>query len=207
MNLALRQCCNAIPLALFVLVLFAPPTSHAAARQMQARIAKINDGDTITVIDMAQKRHVVQLDGIDAPELGQPYGEAAKKHLERRLVKKNVVIIWNKTTSEGAKLGKVLLNNGDINQLQIRTGSAWATGEISVNFSGNDKARYAAAQNVAKEKSLGLWRAGNAIAPWDWRKQNQAKTAAATALEQATKKPEPPPDNTPVETHMTPKQE
>jgi endonuclease YncB( thermonuclease family) len=210
MNLALRHRFTASQLALLLSALLAVPSAHAAAKQMQARIAKINDGDTITVIDMAQKRHIVQLDGIDAPELGQPYGEASKKHLERRLTRKNVVVIWNKTTGEGAKLGKVLLNNGDINQLQVRTGSAWATGEISVNFSGSDKARYAAAQNVAKEKSLGLWRAGNAVAPWDWRKQNQAKSAAATAAEQEAKgikDDDPPPDNTPVETHVMPQKE
>ncbi len=178
--------------------------SHAApAKQMQARIALVNDGDTITVIDMAQKRHIIQMDGIDAPELEQPYGQASKKHLERRLLKKNVVIIWNKTTAEGVKIGKVLLNNGDINQLQIRTGSAWATGAITVNFSGSDKARYAAAQNLAKEKSMGLWRAGNAIPPWDWRKDHQAKPAAAPAKKDEA----PPPDNTPLETHTMPQKQ
>ncbi len=200
----LRHCFNALSLA--ALVLIATPDSHAApAKQMQARIAAINDGDTLTVIDFSQKRHIIQMDGVDAPELGQPYGEASKKHLERRLFKKNVVIMWNRTTKEGAKLGKVLLNNGDVNQLQIRTGSAWASGEITVNYSGNDKARYAAAQAVAKEKGLGLWRTANPVAPWDWRQQNQAKTAAATAAEQEAKEQAPPPDNTPVETHTTPK--
>lgn len=194
-------------LSLTAVALFAIPDTHAApSKQMQARIATINDGDTITVIDFSQKRHIVQMDGVDAPELGQPYGEASKKHLERRLIKKNVVIMWNRTTKEGAKLGKVLLNNGDVNQLQIRTGSAWATGEITVNYSGNDKARYAGAQAVAKEKGLGLWRAGNAVAPWDWRQQNQAKTAAAAAAEQETKE-QAPADNTPVETHATPKKD
>lgn len=200
----LRHVLTVLPLT--AVALFTIPDTHAApSKQMQARIAAINDGDTITVIDFSQKRHIVQMDGVDAPELGQPYGEASKKHLERRLIKKNVVIMWNRTTKEGAKLGKVLLNNGDVNQLQIRTGSAWATGEITVNHSGNDKARYAAAQTVAKEKGLGLWRAGNAVAPWDWRQQNQAKTAAAAAAEQEAKE-QAPPDNTPVETYATPKQ-
>ncbi len=154
-------------------------SAHAALpeppKQMQVRVIGVNDGDTLTVVDSKQKTYIVQLDGIDAPEAGQPYGEASKKHLERRILKKNVVLMWHKTGKDGALIAKVLLNNGDINQLQLRTGSAWATSTLSVNVSGNDTGRYTSAQAHAKEKSLGLWRDENAIAPWDWRKQHEAK--------------------------------
>lgn len=144
-------------------------------KQLQVRVIGVNDGDTLTVKDSKQQSYTVQLDGIDAPESGQPYGEASKKHLERRILKKNVVLMWHKTSKEGALIAKVLLNNGDINQLQLRTGSAWTTKNISVNTSGSDAGRYASAQAHAKEKNLGLWRDQNAIPPWDWRKQHQVK--------------------------------
>lgn len=144
-------------------------------KQMQVRVIGVIDGDTLSVIDSKQKSYTVQLDGIDAPEAGQPYGEASKKHLERRILKKNVVLMWHKTSKEGALIAKVLLNNGDINQLQLRTGSAWVTKNITVNVNGNDTGRYASAQAHAKEKALGLWRDENAISPWDWRKQHEVK--------------------------------
>ena len=154
-------------------------TAHAVLpeppKQMQVRVIHVNDGDTFSVMDTKQKSYTVQLDGIDAPEPGQPYGEAAKKHLERRILKKNVVLMWHKTSKEGALIAKVLLNNGDINLLQLRTGSAWATKNITVNVGGTDTNRYASAQAHAKEKQLGLWREENAIPPWDWRKQHEVK--------------------------------
>jgi len=153
--------------------------AHAAlpepAKQMQVRVVEVNDGDTLTVMDSKQKTYTVQLDGIDAPEAGQPYGEASKKHLERRILKKNVVLMWHKTGKDGALIAKVLLNNGDINLLQLRTGSAWMTNALTVNISGSDSGRYASAQAHAKEKSLGLWRDDRAMSPWDWRKQHEAK--------------------------------
>lgn len=169
--------------------------THAAPpKQMQARVGDVRDGDTIVVIDPQQKRYVVQMDGVDAPELDQPYGETSKKNLERRLYKKNVVVVWNKTGTDGTLVAKVMVNNGDFNQLQLRTGSAWATGEITVNYSGNDKKKYAAAEAVAKEKQLGLWRNPGAVAPWEWRKKKEAATPAA------------PPADKPVRTDVMPKQ-
>ena len=83
--------------------------------------------------------------------------------------------MWHKTSKEGALIAKVLLNNGDINQLQLRTGSAWTTKNITVNINGNDASRYASAQAHAKDKALGLWRDENAIPPWEWRKQHEMK--------------------------------
>ncbi len=154
-------------------------TAHAVLpeppKQMQVRVIGVNDGDTLTVMDSKQKSYIVHLDGIDAPEIGQPYGEASKKHLERRILKKNVVLMWHKTSKDGALMAKVLLNNGDINLLQLRTGSAWLTKNISVNIGGTDTGRYASAQAHAKEKLLGLWRDENAIQPWDWRTQHETK--------------------------------
>jgi len=144
-------------------------------KQMQVRVIDVNDGDTLTVMDSRQKTYTVQLDGIDAPEAGQPYGEASKKHLARRILKKNVVLLWYKTSKEGALIAKVLWNNGDINQLQLRTGSAWMTNSISVNTTGKDSGRYAIAQGHAKEKGLGLWRDEHAVSTWDWREQHEVK--------------------------------
>lgn len=163
----------------FFLIALGMSTAHAVLpeppKQMQVRVTGIQDGDTLFVMDSKQKSYTVQLDGIDAPESGQPYSEASKKHLERRILKKNVVLMWHKTSKEGALIAKVLFNNGDINLLQLRTGSAWMSKNITVNIGGSDTGRYASAQAHAKEKQLGLWRDENAISPWEWRKQHEAK--------------------------------
>lgn len=145
-------------------------------QQMQARVVNVIDGDTLTVIDSKRKSYVVQMDGVDAPELDQPYGSSSKLHLERRVLRKNVVLLWHKTTTNGTLIAKVTLNNGDINLLQIRTGSAWASGRVTVSNFNPDSGQYASAQADAKKKLLGLWRAEGVISPAEWRKQKEAAT-------------------------------
>jgi len=43
-----------------------------------ARVVGFHDGDTITALTDDMRQIKVRLHGIDAPELGQPFGQAAK---------------------------------------------------------------------------------------------------------------------------------
>ena len=58
-------------------------STSAAADLLEARVVRIADGDTLTVLDGDQVQHRVRLAGIDAPERGQPFGERAKQNLAR----------------------------------------------------------------------------------------------------------------------------
>lgn len=169
-------------IAFFLLALSALGGAQAALpeppKQMQARVVSVQDGDTLTVMDSKRKTFVVQMDGVDAPELDQPYGQSSKLHLERRILRKNVVLLWHKTTANGTLIAKVTMNNGDINLLQVRTGSAWTSGKVTVSNGDPDAGRYASAQANAKAKLLGLWRGESTIAPSEWRKQKAASTEA-----------------------------
>ena len=61
---------------LFILLL--PVSLHATV--LTGRVVGVTDGDTITVlVDNTQLK--IRLTGIDAPEQGQPYGNAAKERL------------------------------------------------------------------------------------------------------------------------------
>ena len=53
---------------------------HAGTHQIEGRIVGVHDGDTITLLDVDNRQHKIRLDGIDAPELGQPFGRASKPH-------------------------------------------------------------------------------------------------------------------------------
>jgi len=50
----------------------------AAAEPITGRVVSVHDGDTITVLTDGRQVKV-RLHGIDAPELGQAYGQAAKR--------------------------------------------------------------------------------------------------------------------------------
>jgi endonuclease YncB( thermonuclease family) len=49
-------------------------------RSFEARVVKIADGDTITVL-LDKTQHKIRLEGIDAPEKGQAYGTKARRAL------------------------------------------------------------------------------------------------------------------------------
>ena len=42
------------------------------------KVVSVHDGDTVRAIDDANVQHKIRLDGIDAPEIGQPYGTKSK---------------------------------------------------------------------------------------------------------------------------------
>jgi len=68
----------AIALALNLLLFFPP---FAIADAIEGTVVKIADGDTITVLDSNKVQHGVRIAGIDAPEIGQPFGNASTKRL------------------------------------------------------------------------------------------------------------------------------
>jgi hypothetical protein len=48
---------------------------------LSGRIVGVADGDTLTVLDAVKTQHKIRLDGIAAPEKGQPFGNRSKQSL------------------------------------------------------------------------------------------------------------------------------
>ncbi len=57
------------------------PRQSSESRKVAGRVVRVADGYTLTILDEAKTQHKVRLDAIDAPELGQPFGQAAKNAL------------------------------------------------------------------------------------------------------------------------------
>ena len=55
--------------------------TSAVADEIDGRVVKVSDGDTITVLDRDHRQIKIRLAGIDAPEKKQAYGERSKQHL------------------------------------------------------------------------------------------------------------------------------
>ena len=74
-----ETCWRASGLAMVaLLVLFCGPTFAAS---IAARVVSIADGDTLTVQFEDKRRVRVRLQGIDAPERGQPYSQVSRRNL------------------------------------------------------------------------------------------------------------------------------
>lgn len=136
-------------------------------KRMKAVIEHVRDGSTVRAFLLPDFHHVtVMLSGIKCPmfksgedggpQQPEPFAEEAKYFTESRLLQRDVEIILE-SASNNNFLGTVLHPNGNIAEHLLREGFArcvdWSIGFVST---GIDKLR--AAEKVAKDKRLRIWK-------------------------------------------------
>jgi len=99
-------------------------STHAGTRQIKGRIVGVHDGDSITLLDADNRQHKIRLDGIDAPELGQPFGRASKQHLAELLASREAVAECSKIDRYRRKVCRVMVGGTDAGLEQVRAGLA-----------------------------------------------------------------------------------
>lgn len=139
--------------------------------QLHLRIVGVHDGDTITGLDENKTQHKIRLDAIDAPELGQPFGQAAKKALSEKVFGKDVVVIPKTKDRYGRTIGHVMVGGRDVNLELLEEGHVWHYEQYDHNK------RLREAEASARAAKMGLWSEGIAVPPWDWRKQEHGRKA------------------------------
>lgn len=147
----------------------------AYADVLSGRVVGVADGDTITVLDSTNTQHKIRLNGIDAPEKNQAFGNVSKKSLSDLVFNHQVDIDWLKEDRYGRKVGKVLLNSEDVNLEQIKRGMAWYFKKYKGDLVQEDRIAYVQAEQEAEANRVGLWVDPNPIPPWDFRKQKKSE--------------------------------
>ena len=127
----------------------------------------------MVVLDKRNVQHKIRLQGIDAPERGQPYGKTSGKHLSGLVAGKRVVIDYRKQDRYGRIVGKVLLDRQDMNLEQVVSGMAWHYKQYQREQSPDDRQRYAEAEYRARVSKMGLWVEPDPVPPWEWRKKKR----------------------------------
>jgi endonuclease YncB( thermonuclease family) len=165
-----------------LLILFAPLLS-ASAQTITGKVVGVSDGDTITVLDGNNQQHKIRLDGIDAPESHQDFGSRAKQSLSDLVFGKTVTVISSKKDRYGRTLGKVMLDNQNINLEQIQRGMAWFYRQYAKELKPEDAKAYERAEIAAKDNALGLWREPNPLPPWFFRRDRSNATGGGSLKE------------------------
>lgn len=148
-------------------------TCNLQAASLQGKVINVADGDTITVLDTHKNQHKIRLQGIDAPEKSQPYGQKSKQSLYQLVHSQMVSIEFQNKDKYGRIVGKVILNGNDICFEQIKLGMAWHYKRYQSEQPKEDRETYSQAEQSAKSQSLGLWKDTNPIPPWEFRHQSK----------------------------------
>jgi endonuclease YncB( thermonuclease family) len=140
------------------------------AKELLGLVIKVTDGDTITILNTNKEQFKIRLSGIDAPESTQAFGNVSKQSLSELVAGKVVTVDYNKRDKYGRIIGKVLLEDNDINLEQVKRGLAWHYKQYEREQDIEDRSFYAQEEYLARKDRLGLWNDKNPIAPWEYRK-------------------------------------
>ena len=131
------------------------------------RIARLHDGDSITLLDADNRQHKIRLDGIDAPELGQPFGRASKQHLAELLANREAMAECSKIDRFRRRVCRVMVDGADANLDQVWAGLAWFFRRYAKELPPDRRQQHAEAEVQAQAERRGLWADAEPVAPWD----------------------------------------
>lgn len=131
-------------LPLFSFLLFAPPAAAQVQAQLQGVVSHIRDGDTIKIGPVP-----VRLEGVSAPELREPLGEAAKTFMRDLVRGKQVLCRLTGHKTFDRFVGVCFRGGKDIGEIIIAKGLALDCPRYS-------KGRYAAFQTAAAKMIIKL---------------------------------------------------
>ena len=154
---------------LLIFVLFL--SNIVNAKTIEGLVVGVADGDTITVLDQQKNTYKIRLQGIDAPEKKQAFGEKSKQSLHDLVHGKQVRIEYDKEDKYGRIVGKITLDDLDICLQQLVLGMAWHYKKYQNEQSVADRVVYNDAELKSKSLKLGLWADETPMPPWEFRKK------------------------------------
>lgn len=123
---------------------------YAQSDDYLATCVRVIDGDTLTVADENQNLHRIRIVGMDAPELAQPYGKAAKAALAELILHKEVHVLPAGVDKYGRELAQLRYDTSfgqlDVAETMISNGHAFSWGGAHYK-----------AQEYAAAHRLGIW--------------------------------------------------
>lgn len=141
-----------------------PALTQAAPHVWSGLVTGVVDGDTVKVrVADGEPPKAIRLDGIDAPEICQSGGAAARQALRRQVLNRQVTLLVSRQDAYGRELATVLLDGEDVGRRLVLLGHAW-----SYRFQGN-AGPYEREELAARAAGRGLFAQGEPEQPRDFR--------------------------------------
>lgn len=126
------------------------------------------DGDTIRLLTETGRIVQIELYGVDAPEHGQPYGDAATQAVRRAVFRTKVRAVAEGSGPDGRSTFVVRTDDYVLNERLLRDGLVWWDRKQA---SHDD--RYRRLERKARAKRRGLWAQSDPVPPWRWRGEDR----------------------------------
>ena len=134
------------------------------AKMLACRVVSITDGDTFTCLTTNNQQIKVRLAEIDAPEHNQPFGKKSRQRLASLIHQQRVNLAVIGEDRYHRTLATVYNSQGqNVNLIMVQQGMAWAYKQYATT------PIYAQAEQIARNKRLGLWQDRSPIEPHLWR--------------------------------------
>lgn len=144
-------------------------TTTPGSSTLAGTVSAVHDGDTLT-LDMGDKVEHIRLQGMDAPELAQDFGNDARLALTRQTLHQSVRVAYVQRDRYDRILGQVLMADcTDVNLQMLTQGLAWFYRAYACDLNAHLRLSYEDAEIKARNQEKGLWRQRQAIAPWVFR--------------------------------------
>jgi micrococcal nuclease len=151
--------------ALFILCILV--SCLLARNELAGTVVRVIDGDSIVIL-MQKTQYEIRLEGVDCPEMGQPFGKAAKKFTSKMAFGKTVTISVKEKDKYGRTVGTVYLEDGtNLCRELVRAGLAWWYRQYS------DDAILAELEEEARVAKRGLWALPDPQPPWQKRHEEE----------------------------------
>lgn len=149
----------------------------ASAEEFSGRVSRVIDGDTLE-IERSGERVRIRLEGIDAPERAQPFGDVSQKTLSGMVEGRQVRVSSSGFDRYGRTLGNVTLGTQDVGLSLVRQGLAWtyrrcrgtplgATLDLLSSCTADPLTL--AVEQSARRQRRGLWQEEQPVPPWAYR--------------------------------------
>lgn len=134
-------------------------------------VTRVHDGDSVT-LQQHDRRIVVRLAAVDAPELDQPWGRESLLALRSCAFGRRVVVQVHGPDRHGRTVGTLESVGRDCGLSQIQAGLAWHYKAYEREQPVTERGRYAAAELEARRQKRGLWAEAAPTPPWAHRRQH-----------------------------------